>query len=505
MIHRFHRLCVLSFLLATLAIVGLAVPCMASELPQTVLAYLRKKDPMVKVRFDGMVTFSNHEVYLPVFPQDPSRPPNPSQVLREYPGSGKWPDLIQFDNHFFLIRLVNTASGKLALARMDAYPIELKEGLLPQDLLLPPNLFLPNELKVILGDLPYHPMESVIGDENATAALAAKNFTSAARDAVKKTLYVADLDRQALAVIEPTTGQKRESVELNCVASNVLPSPDGHSVFVSCLTTDEVVVVDTRSSLVRTRILVGAKPTGLLYLPSVKAGGRDTLAVSHRFSNFLTLIPTDELISGAQVQLPGNGGPMAALSALGLLYVADYTENKLYELDLASRKLARTLPGLRNMSALWIEERTPGSPVAWMISRAEDKLQGVDLRSGEVVANIAVGKKPVAMAECNGKLYIVSAGGDLVDVIDLSKRLALRPISLSDGSFPTAIVTSAIDQRAYLTAAGTDHVFVLDLNLQQLEKALSLNTRGAGIALVGNPTDGAAAMMPSPPTTPTLR
>lgn len=158
--------------------------CWATDLPPTVLSYLRKRDPAVKIRFDGMVTLSNHDVYLPVFPQDPSHPPNPSQVLREYPQQAKSPDLIQFDNHFFLIRLVNTSSGKLALARMDAYPIELKEGLLPQDLLLPPNLFLPNELKVILGDLPYNPIETVMGD-NSAASLASSNFTNAARTAVK--------------------------------------------------------------------------------------------------------------------------------------------------------------------------------------------------------------------------------------------------------------------------------------------------------------------------------
>ncbi|MDH4379479.1 MAG: hypothetical protein QE263_06210 [Vampirovibrionales bacterium] len=151
----FSKKALISGLLAAVLLTGSSglLTAQATKLPDPVTTYIKGQDANATIRFDGVITLSNGEVYLPVFPQDPTLPKLPSASPTEILANR--PDLVTFDNGFYLIRVVRTSSGKLALAKVDPYPIRLKEGLLPQDLILPDALYIPNELKVILGDLPY--------------------------------------------------------------------------------------------------------------------------------------------------------------------------------------------------------------------------------------------------------------------------------------------------------------------------------------------------------------
>lgn len=452
----------------------------ATELPPTVLTYLQEKDATVRVRFDGMITFSNGQVYLPVFPQDPAKPLNPTQVLLEESGTAEYPDLIQFDNNLFLIRLINTASGKLALAKLDIYPIALKEGLLPQDLLLPPNLYIPTELKVILGDLPYNPDAAKTMEVDTPAEIASVQFDVPDRAELKKTVYLADIDRQALVVYDPVLELRKEEIRLDCVTSGIVPSMNGATVYVSCLTTDELVAVDTHSNLIKTRIPVGSKPSAIALIED-----QGKLMVSHRYSNFLSMINTEELVGGTKILLPGNGGEMAYSQANNVLYVADYSAASIYELDLATLKVRRTLPGMKNMSALWVEERIGKQPRLWVASRSLHRVAALDPATGQTVASFEVGVKPVAFAAADHQLYVVSASSDRVETIDLEQEQLLSPINLSEGVFPTGISLSREEQLAYVSSAGTERLYVLDLRQGIVERTIPIEARGMGLALIG--------------------
>src|SRR5690242_19189148 len=136
MVMKSHRFWIRQALVA-LGVLTMAVSALpiagATDLPAGVLSYLRQKDPKVKVRFDGLVLFSNGQSYVPVIPQDPSLNADSQQVIATLPEKDPYPDLIQFDNNFFLMRLVQTSSGRLTFPKMSEYPLQLKEGLLPQD------------------------------------------------------------------------------------------------------------------------------------------------------------------------------------------------------------------------------------------------------------------------------------------------------------------------------------------------------------------------------------
>ncbi len=462
---------------------------LATELPPGVINYLKARDPNVKIRFDGLILFSNGESYVPVIPQDPALSPDSQQVIMSVPEHRAFPDLVEFDNHFFLIRLIQTSSGRLTFPKLDEYPLQLKEGLLPQDFVLPNNLFIPVELKIILGGLPYNPTYTPVepGKLPPTPQTQLKHTPVPPKKQMSGALYVFDLTNQRLLSLNPS-GKPTAEVSLDCVPSSLRLSADGKLLFAPCLNTNELAVVDTVAGLVKTRITVGERPESVLYL-----NDGERVLVSHRFSDFISVVNGQTLLPGEKIPLPGSGGPMAPVppatgqDKVSHVVVASAFKPEVYLVNLDRYEVAASWPVLPDSSALWVSPPTETTgPQLWVASRSKHKVQVLDLETGRVLNTFEVGAKPVDFGVYEDKLYVVSAGSDRLDVIDWKNKQLLTPIVLMSGSFPSNLVVSPEEGLAYLTAAGSPHLFLLDLKSNQVHEAMNTEFRSGAAALSGH-------------------
>ncbi len=457
-----------------------AMSAWATDLPPGVLNYLREKDPQVKVRFDGLVLFSNGESYVPVIPQDPDLHPDSQRVIAALPEGAAYPDLIQFDNNFFLMRLILTSSGRLTFPKMAEYPMQLREGLLPQDFLIPGNLFIPVELKVLLGSLPYNP--SYVPEKKPVivppaVALSQQGGQSAPLTVGNRLTYVFDLNNQKILAIEPLTGKITGEVALESVPAGLELSPDGKLLFLPCLSTNELVVVDTGSNLVKTRVPVGQRPDSVMYVPGMKE-----VIVSNRYSPYLSVVDGEKLQAGVKIDLPGNGGVMALIPAESRLLVADSGKPQLYLVNLKTRAVEKTIPALPDISVLRAFKNTAGELEIWVASRSKDEVSVLNL-DGAVLKTLTVGKKPVDMITYRNKLFILSAGDARFDVVDMTNRTLQPAIPLLSDTFPASVVNSPSEQRAYVVTAGSTDLIVVNLSSEQMEKSVPVKFRGGLIAM----------------------
>jgi DNA-binding beta-propeller fold protein YncE len=457
-----------------------ALSALATELPPGVLNYLRQKDTQVKVRFDGLVLFSNGESYVPVIPQDPDLNPDSQRVIATMPENVKYPEIIQFDNNFFLMKLILTSSGRLTFPKMAEYPMQLREGLLPQDFVMPNNLFIPVELKIILGSLPYNPTYVPAKDPlivPLSVTLARQGGQAAQFTVTNRLTYVFDLNDQKVLSIEPLTGTVTGEVPLGSVPAGMKLSPDGSLLFIPCLSTNELVVVDTGSNLVKTRVPVGQRPDSVLYAPDLEA-----VIVSNRYSSFLSVVDVSNLQGGANITLPGNGGPMAMIPGESMLLVADSGKSQLYLVNLKNRTVEKTIPALPDISAIKALKNSDGGLEIWVASRSNEQVSVIDLK-GTVLKTLTVGKKPVDMVVYDNQLFVLSAGNARFDVIDLGSRQLKPEIPLLADSFPSGVVAVPSEQRAYITTAGSTDFIVFNLALGQVEKTVPVEFRAGMIAI----------------------
>lgn len=473
------RLAIAASCALTLAL-SAGMPALATELPPGILNYLRQKDPKVKVRFDGLVLFSNGESYVPVIPQHPDLDPDSQRVIATLPESTNYPEIIQFDNNFFLMKLILTSSGRLTFPKMAEYPMQLREGLLPQDFVMPNNLFIPVELKIILGALPYNP--SYVPDKKPLivppAITLAKQTGQAAQLTVTNRLtYVFDLNEQKILAIEPLTGKPTGEVPLGSVPAGMKLSPDGKLLFLPCLSTNELVVVDTGSNLIKTRVPVGQRPDSVLYVPDA-----DEVVVSNRYSSFLSVVDADKLQGGVKITLPGNGGAMALIPGESKLLVADSGKPQLYLVDLKTRAVEKTIPTLPDVSVIKPLKNADGTLEIWVASRSKDEVSAIDVE-GTVLKTLAVGQKPVELVFYDNQLFVLSAGDARFDVVDLKDKSLKAPVALLADSFPSGVAVVPSEQRAYVATAGSTDLIIFNLALGQVEKTLPVDFRAGMITM----------------------
>jgi DNA-binding beta-propeller fold protein YncE len=469
----FTRFSLCAFLLAGSLGLAFAPSARATDLPPAVLNYLRRKNPSVYVRFDGLVRFPNGESYVPVIPQDPGLKKEAQQVISVSPEKVLYPDLIEFDNHYFLLRLIETVSGRLTFAKLNNYSIQLKEGLLPQDFVLPSNLFIPLELKVILGALPYNPnyqppsattkaivkspatasgvkgkpAPSSATGKQATAVTVTETSTVTFKpNDAKQTLiieralgpenttvhnngYIFDLGTQKLFAINPLNGHKQTEVALDSVPSDLLLSENGKLLFASSQSNNELIIVDTVANLVKTRLPVGERPSALLMLPKLHQ-----LFVSNMFSPFVSVVDTDTLLAAKdKIDLPGNGGVMAL-----------YPE--------AIQPRPATLPPPKGSEKKDSQAILPPPPRAAIADATEGKIYILNLETRKV------DKTFVAPPDMSAMTVLPSAeGGFEIWAASRTKN----QVALIDGQSGNTLVTMEVGRKPVAFANYKDTLYVL--------------------------------------------
>lgn len=144
------------FLILMTMLLGLncAQSSFATQLPAEIKDYVVKSFPNATVRFDGLITMPDGTLYLPLLPAY-SVKEDIFAVKYTYPEKKAFhqkPEVIVFTNNYCLLKLIKTKDGYTVTSLKDL-PIEVRSGLLPQDLLVPKGLVLPDSLVGVLGDL----------------------------------------------------------------------------------------------------------------------------------------------------------------------------------------------------------------------------------------------------------------------------------------------------------------------------------------------------------------
>ena len=136
----------------------LVISCMsafAAKIPVEVCDYINKTVPGTDIRFDGVIILPDNTVYLPLYPSLFSDI-NTLKIKESYPAKqelNQKPDIIIFNNDFVLMKVISNSEGRKTVLKQQNPPLQVRTGLLPQDMLVPSGLILPENIKGIIGNL----------------------------------------------------------------------------------------------------------------------------------------------------------------------------------------------------------------------------------------------------------------------------------------------------------------------------------------------------------------
>ena len=132
-----------------------AVPVEATQLPKEMKEYLLSQKKVPTIRFDSIIVYSNDVMYLPVLPAYPEKV-DKVKIVKTYPSNQSMdalPDLVVFNNNYSLLKIIRKDANTLTVRNIPELPTEVKTGTIPQDIMVPRGLVLPENLAGILGDV----------------------------------------------------------------------------------------------------------------------------------------------------------------------------------------------------------------------------------------------------------------------------------------------------------------------------------------------------------------
>ena len=127
----------------------------AAKIPDEVREYITKTVPGSDIRFDGVIILPDNTIYLPLFPSLFSDVKK-VEVKESFPSGQELsdkPGAIIFNNDFAILKVLSDGEGHKTVMHMQNPPLQIRTGLLPQDMLVPSGLVLPENIKGIIGNL----------------------------------------------------------------------------------------------------------------------------------------------------------------------------------------------------------------------------------------------------------------------------------------------------------------------------------------------------------------
>ena len=209
-----------------------------------------------------------------------------------------------------------------------------------------------------------------------------------------RSLYVSNEDTGQLSEVDLIKGAVARTVAVWSEPEGVAVSADDRIVYVTCETSNSVYVVEAKGMKVLAQIPTQKRPRAILLLPGSHRG-----YVTNEFGGSLTVFSTDDYQVLRTISLgdPSVVRPMGIVSPDGkYLYVTTGRYGAVLEVDAQNGRVTRTFPKVGQRP--WGIALSHDGLKAYTANGPSGDISVVDLKSGNVDAQIAVGGSPWGIA-----------------------------------------------------------------------------------------------------------
>lgn len=474
------------FLLSLIVLCLTSASTLAAKLPDDVQSMLKKTFPAADIRFDGVIILQDGTVYLPLFPAK-IKTPETFAIQTTYPAKTplqKCPDVVVFNNDFVLLKVIVNQNGTKTIKKFDKPPVEVKSGLLPQDMLVPKNLIIPENLKGITGnlDIKIAPAEEIkvaatkINYDKVVTVNNIKpaNLVSTIPQLKDKTLYISTCYTKNIQVVKGESKTPAYALSQKSIPNCIAITPDNKFLFVTAYNSTLVDVI----SLADDRIIKQLDLTtngGEIVMDSK----RNVAYVSSPDANTIYQVALSDMTLKKKIKVNGRCERMI-LNDDYLIYVDRFT-NKIWSIELGNEYTLKDLGSYPNISKLAYENGN-----LYLASRTKNRIAVLDYKNQTLLSEFETVKKPVDMVVYGKFLYVLGAEDNVVQVIDRTTDEPVANILLNTNGFPTSMTMIPNTSLVLISDAKAGKYSVLDLNKKMVIKTNPLDMPASHIIVGKN-------------------
>ena len=520
-----------SFICVGLMLLVGSLSAEATQLPKELKSYLVMQKKVPSIRFDGVVVYNDNVMYIPVFPAYPDTVET-LKITKTYPENqtmDKFPDMVLFNNNMGLLKLIRTDKDTLTVRDISDMPVEIKTGLLPQDIMVPKGLVLPESLAGLLGDVQIPLIGSAktptfVSKKRSAPLPTGKRVSDAKKESVpaslkSKLFFVNNFQTEYLQVFSPSVSEPLYSLKTSDVMKDIEPVSNGKFLLAASANKKNIDVIDVDNEYVAKTIDLTALPTEIAvdevnqkaYVASIKDESLSIIDLKD-----MTFKEKIQLVGAPQRLSLSDDGKKIAYEDMktSAIYVLDLDmdyENKLITTYPNTSKLilkdnviyaiARTQPKLRIISFDLLQDNKVAKTKKQILKEEEQKklensdaeditesLAYVDEMETSVVEelvenskmyvtsikDIEVSAKPIDMYFNNGKVYVLCAGDNSVYVYDVATG-TMKNSSLGMDGFVKSFAPVPNSNLAVITNMANYKYAVYDMGKEKVLQTQPVN------------------------------
>lgn len=434
----------------------------ALEVPKDIQNFVKTTFPNTDFRFDGAVILPDNTMYLPVFPAKPAEV-NSIAIKSTYPLNEtlkQKPDMVIFNNGYVFLKVINI-NGKKTVINMTNPPNELQSGVLPQDILLPKGLVIPESLKGIIGDI-----DVTITQENGLRINNARvrgKKANPVEELKNKTFYIASGTTRNIQVVNPISKTPGYSLAQDGVI-NDMKSYDGKYLLVTYFDSKKMNIISLMDEKVIKQVNFDTVPEQILIDKENKIA-----YISSGSNSSIYVLSLETMTLKKQLKINGLCEKLTLSPDGTKIFYVDRNKNDIWVIEVDNHYMLKNIGSFPNISKiLYANEKI------YVISRTQNRLAIVDYETMNLMTEFEVCEKPVDLYFANDEMYILGASEDMVEVLDAVDDVITDKLFLDTNSFATNITPVENTDLIMITNARSGVYSVIDTKTKDIVKTTPL-------------------------------
>jgi DNA-binding beta-propeller fold protein YncE len=444
----------------------------SATIPDDIQQYISNDFPKTNFRFDGLVILPDNTIYLPLFPAQIINP-DTIEIKETIPASAKLsskPNIIIFNNDFVLLKVMTDTKGNRTIYKMANPPLEVRTGLLPQDLLVPKGLVIPENLKSIIGNLLIPTIDDPgIRIERTKPIVTQLNGstlkTLAQIPALKnKNFYVSSPYSKNIQVLNlgaktPEYSLKQNNVPISMKAYNneflLVTAYDKPSVDVISLADDQIIK----------QIFTKTQPDEILIDKN-----KNIAYISSSLDSSIYMLNLETMTLSKQIKITGMCEKLTLSDDGTKLFYYDKRTRDIWAIELDNNYLLKEIGKFPNVSKILYANNK-----IYVTSRTKNRLAIIDYDTIGLMSETEICEKPIDMIEFHNRIYILGAGDNSIQILDAKTDELTNSIYLGTNGFSTRISHIEDTNIALITDTKASLYTVFDLGTNSVIKTVPID------------------------------
>ena len=471
-------------LILILMLVG-TTSAFAAKVPDNVKELIKKDFAKADFRFDGLITLPDGSLYLPLYPALVKKPEK-LEVKTTIPANKKFtdePEVVILNNDFALLKIITDTKGRKTVLNIKEPPLEIRTGLLPQDMLVPTGLIIPDNIKGIIGNLQIATAqdaglrvktEKLLEYKTTKTSQTTKNLVAKVPQLQNKTLYIATCYSKNIQVVQGEASAPEYALAQKNIPIDIKATPDEKFLLVTTYSKTFVDVISLADEKVIKQIDLTTQAEEIV-IDKIN----NKAYVSSGGSACIYIIDLNTMTLKQKIKVKGLCSKLCLSDDSTKLLYADKKTNDVWVIELDNEFVIKNIGTFPNISKL---AYTQGK--VYITSRTKNRLAIFDYASLGLIKEVEIEAKPIDMLVYKNDLYVLSAQNNVLQVFDTLTDELISTIYLNTNGFSTKIYRIKNTNIALVTDTKTDKYSVVDLDKRLVIKTNLLQIPVSSIVVV---------------------